>query len=75
MRVGIQWFVDVKRNVLDDDVREAVAFYTKKYGRKPDTCYVHPDAMAAARVIDGINVMPVKGTLKNWLWLGVNDDE
>jgi hypothetical protein len=75
MRIGMQWFVDVKRNVLDDDVREAAAFYTKKYGRKPDTCYTHPDAIPAMRVVDGINVVPVKGTLKNWLWIGVNDDE
>lgn len=46
MRIGLLWYDDDPRRGLEDKVGRAAERYREKYGRWPNTCYVHPTAMA-----------------------------
>ena len=42
MEVGLLWYDDDARRGLEAKVRRAARHYREKYGRWPNTCYVHP---------------------------------
>jgi hypothetical protein len=45
MEIGLLWYDDDPRRDLEDKVRQAALRYRAKYGRWPNTCYVHPQAV------------------------------
>ena len=42
MDVGLLWYDDDPRRGLEDKIDRAAQRYREKYGRWPNTCYVHP---------------------------------
>lgn len=46
MEIGMLWY-DNSPTALKDRVKQAAGYYTEKYGRKPNLCFVHPDMLQA----------------------------
>ena len=42
MDIGMLWFDNDKKSSIPNKVEKAARYYQKKYGKKPDICYVHP---------------------------------
>jgi len=42
MDIGMLWFDNDKKASIPTKVEKAARYYQKKYGKKPDVCYVHP---------------------------------
>jgi hypothetical protein len=70
MREGLLWYDGDGSRDLDKKVNLAAQFYRKKYGRKPNVCYVHPSVMKRSRKINGLRVAPLGSVLKNHFWVG-----
>ena len=45
MEVGLLWYDSDPRRALEDKIERAAQRYREKYGRWPNTCYVHPKAV------------------------------
>ncbi len=69
------WFDDEKDTVLAEKVRRAAAYYRNKYGRAPNTCYVHGEPGTVLPPVDGIRLYHARHILPHHLWLGVADRE
>lgn len=78
MDVGLLWYDNDPRRTLEDKVGQAVRRYRERYGRWPNTCYVHPSALEKAQelVMDGrdgalpIRVLSATNVLLHHFWLG-----
>jgi hypothetical protein len=46
MQIGLLWYDGDPRQALEDKIGRAARRYREKYGRWPNTCYVHPQAVA-----------------------------
>jgi hypothetical protein len=42
MDIGMLWFDNDKTDDLEIKVKRAVNYYQKKYGQKPNICFVNP---------------------------------
>jgi hypothetical protein len=47
MQTGLLWYDDDPQRPLEAKINLAAEHYRDKYGRLPDTCYVHPQAVAS----------------------------
>jgi hypothetical protein len=45
MQIGMLWYDDDPQRPLEAKIGRAADRYREKYGRLPDTCYVHAQAM------------------------------
>jgi hypothetical protein len=82
MDIGLLWYDGDPKRPLEDKIGQAARRYREKYGRWPNTCYVHPkavngqageelrplDASAAIRVLSAPNI------LLHHFWLGESND-
>lgn len=48
MQSGLLWYDDDPQRTLEAKIGRAAERYREKYGRLPDTCYVHPQAVSVA---------------------------
>ncbi len=72
MRVGWLWFDNDSKRPVEEKVRRAAERYRKKFGRKPDMCYVHPQAIAGQEQQCGsVRVVAARHILPHHFWLGV----
>ena len=74
MNQGMLWF-DQSSSMLAEKVRKAVAYYQKKYGRKPDLCLVNPGMVSDGKSVDveSITVRPWRGIPAGHMWIGVDE--
>jgi hypothetical protein len=84
MHTGMLWF-DNSPISLTDKILKAIAYYSKKYGRRPDMCLVHPslfnpeatrisqDEQILTLTIDGVQVRPYRPVLPGHIWIGIED--
>ena len=87
MRIGLLWYDDDPSRDLEDKVGRAAKRYSEKYGRWPNTCYVHPGVVTEhmeqelrvacrSRVPrTTIRVVPAPNILVHHYWLGENTDD
>ncbi len=86
MEVGLLWYDGDPKRPLEDKIGRAAERYRQKYGRWPNTCYVHP------QVVDGqasgglclacqaksapatIRVLPAANILVHHFWVGEAKD-
>jgi len=70
---GMLWYDDSPTRSVSEKVERAAARYEKKYGHKPDVCYVHPEHLKEGEVsvVEGVKVLPSKSVLRYHFWLGV----
>jgi hypothetical protein len=88
MNIGMLWFDNDTKSDLSDKVERAASYYQKKYGKRPDLCYIHPSMVPPAANGDGneaglkpairaaggypIEVRTTRTVLPNHLWIGLN---
>jgi hypothetical protein len=48
MNIGMLWFDNDAKADLADKVERAASYYQKKYGKRPDLCYIHPSMVPPA---------------------------
>ncbi len=72
MKTGMLWFDP--SGSLEERVRRAAAYYERKYGMKPNICYVER-TQCTAEIVDGIAIKPDGHVLKNHLFLGRIDEQ
>jgi hypothetical protein len=87
MEIGLLWYDNDPRRTLEDKIGQAAQRYREKYGRWPNTCYVHPQAVAepaeqgqemACRLKGSrttIQVLSAPNILLHHLWLGESANE
>jgi len=86
--IGMLWFDNDKQIDLDQKVLRAVVYYHKKYGRKPNLCFVHPCMKKTKNTRTILKTKEVKGPtnseveikesveiLPNHFWIGVTQKE
>jgi hypothetical protein len=87
MDVGLLWYDSDPGRTLEDKIGRAAQRYREKHGRWPNTCYVHPQAVAESAVQERpiayglkngrgkIQVVSAPNILLHHLWLGerIND--
>lgn len=74
MVTGMLWFDNDPKLDLSSKIIKAADFYRKKYGIKPDVCFVHPSMIKnGAPSRNGIQIHTNTRVLPNHFWLGKSD--
>jgi hypothetical protein len=85
MDIGMLWFDNDKQADLNARVNRAVTYYQKKYGQKPNICFVNPCMIStngnstqsnpgnsAVKSSNGIEIRESLTMLPNHFWIGIN---
>ena len=86
MDIGMLWFDNDKKASFEKKVERARDYYLKKYGKKPNLCFVHPvtcglsnrDALERYKqskskaVLNGVEIRVTTSLLPHHYWIGVN---
>ncbi len=84
MDVGMLWFDNDKQADLNIKVKRAVTYYQKKYGQKPNLCFVNPCMLTigsnggssgkatTAKKTGGVEIRESQSMLPNHFWIGIN---
>ncbi len=87
MEIGLLWYDGDPKRPLEDKIGLAARRYREKYGRWPNTCYVHPHAVSDnggeelrlncqsrnRKAI--IRVLSAPNILLHHFWLGENNEQ
>ena len=77
MHTGMLWQItNNPKTTLVEKIKQAVDYYHKKYGRKPELCLVNPSMMTAddlSSVDHLITIRAYRPVLPNHLWIGIED--
>ncbi|MFU8770924.1 MAG: hypothetical protein ACNA8H_00745 [Anaerolineales bacterium] len=87
MKIGMLWFDNDTKCELSGKIERAAVYYQKKYGRRPDLCFVHPSMVNKNGLSEGKNgekakplllagnveVRTTRSVLPNHLWIGINN--
>ncbi len=71
METGMLWFDNDPRSDLMAKVIRAAEYYQRKYGKKPDVCFVHPSAVQESQRMEGIEIRRSQMVLPNHFWIGL----
>ncbi|MCA9969248.1 MAG: hypothetical protein KC425_03485 [Anaerolineales bacterium] len=71
MNVGMLWLDADEKRPFEEKVLRAVEYYSEKYGRFPELCFVNPASLADEQRIGQVVVKPAHMVLRNHFWLGV----
>ena len=72
METGMLWCDEDPAADLTTKIRRAAAYYSDKFGLKPNICYVHPSEIPTkSRRASGIQIRPNSHLRPGHLWLGV----
>jgi len=85
MDIGMLWFDNDKQADLNIKVKRAVTYYQKKYGQKPNICFVNPcmiptngngahpsNTKGTQNRSDGIEIKESPTMLPNHFWIGIH---
>jgi len=89
MNIGMLWFDNDQKTDLKQRVERAADYYARKYGKKPNLCFVHPSMLPQAgsntppeNTYSGdsyqagmVEVRPSASLLPNHFWIGVERKE
>lgn len=74
MKTGMLWYDTDIKNDLASRLEKAAEYYQKKYGQRPDLCFVHPSmVLDTVHDVHGIQIRTTRHVLPNHLWLGVQE--
>ena len=86
MEIGLLWYDGDPKRPLEDKIGQAAERYREKYGRWPNTCYVHPRAVhergadelslayRSRRPKAMIRVLSAPNILLHHFWVGESND-
>jgi hypothetical protein len=85
MDIGMLWFDNDKQAELSVKIQRAVSYYQKKYGQKPNLCFVNPCMISpngngskppkendTPKNANGVEIRESNSMLPNHLWIGIN---
>ncbi len=76
MESGMLWFDNDQKTDFTAKVRNATAYYQKKYGKAPNACYVHPSMLPQDLiVIDGVRMYVSNAVIPFHFWVGMHLQE
>jgi hypothetical protein len=76
MYEGLLWFDADPKTSLGDKVAAAAKRYQRKYGRKPNLCYVNPLMLPGNNEpaeYEGVRLIPRSNVLMHHFWIGVDE--
>lgn len=75
MNIGMLWFDNDSKATVSARIRRASDYYQRKYGQKPDLCYIHPSMMGSDDMrAAGVEVRSTKSVLPDHFWIGIKSD-
>ena len=73
MNIGMLWFDNDPKAGLDLKIARAAEYYSRKYGRSPDLCFVHPSMLGEEKSRPGkIEVRSSRSVLPHHFWIGIH---
>jgi hypothetical protein len=79
MNTGMLWFDNDPKTALTAKIERAADYYLKKYGRKPNLCLIHPNALDGEKPespvsnTSGVTIRPYRPVLPGHLWIGIEE--
>jgi hypothetical protein len=71
MEWGLLWFDDNGKTTFAAKVKRAARQYRERFGRAPDTCYVHPTTLSGEDIMPkGIAVLESMYIQPHHFWIG-----
>jgi hypothetical protein len=79
VKIGLMWFDDDPHRELEQKVLRAATHYERKYGQRPDLCFVHPGALngngkRSVKKAGGVEIRAGRSVLPYHFWLGLAED-
>lgn len=72
LQTGMLWFDDARDRPLADKLRQAARHYERKYGQRPNICYLSTRALEREPVsADGLQLCAAADILPHHFWLGI----
>ena len=78
MHTGMLWFDNDPRTTLNVKIQKAMDYYSKKFGRIPDICLVHPSMLDTGQKqaeLGKLTIRPYRPVMPGHLWIGVEDQK
>jgi hypothetical protein len=78
MHTGMLWFDNDPRTTLSVKIQKAMDYYSKKFGRIPDICLVHPSMLESGQKqfeLGKLTIRPYRPVMPGHLWIGVEDQK
>jgi hypothetical protein len=78
MHTGMLWFDNDPHTTLSVKIQKAMDFYSKKFGRIPDICLVHPSMLESGQKqfeLGKLTIRPYRPVMPGHLWIGVEDQK
>ena len=70
MKQGMLWYDNQDGKKLNERIEQAVRYFTQKYGRSPEQCFVHPIMITEDNKTDlPVKVISDEKVLINHIWL------
>lgn len=86
MKIGMLWFDNDPKADLKVKIERAASYYSKKYGRSPNLCFIHPSMAVNGNGnhhgngngrleagAAGIEVRTNRSVLPNHFWIGISE--
>ena len=78
MHTGMLWFDNDPKTTLSVKIQKAMDYYSKKFGRIPDICLVHPSMLDTGQKqfdLGKLTIRPYQPVMPGHLWIGVEDQQ
>jgi hypothetical protein len=78
MHTGLLWFDNDPKTTLSIKIQKAMEYYSKKFGRIPDICLVHPSMLGDDQkqlALGKLTIRPYRPVMPGHLWIGVEDQK
>ncbi|NOH04843.1 MAG: hypothetical protein HND47_24185 [Chloroflexi bacterium] len=78
MHTGMLWFDNDPRTTLNVKIQKAIDYYSKKFGRVPDLCLVHPSMLEGGQKqfeFGKMVIRPYRSVMPGHFWIGVEDQK
>jgi hypothetical protein len=72
------WFDNDPHTTLSVKIQKAMEYYSKKFGRIPDICLVHPSMLDDGQKqfeLGKLTIHPYRPVMPGHLWIGVEDQK
>ncbi|MDP1547062.1 MAG: hypothetical protein Q8L87_13670 [Anaerolineales bacterium] len=78
MHTGMLWFDNDPRTTLSVKIQKAIEYYSKKFGRIPNLCLVHPSMIETGKgqmELGKLVIRPYRPITPGHFWIGVEDQK
>ena len=70
MEQGMLWYDNQTGMNLDERIKNAIVYFTQKYGQQPEQCFVNPEMVSGNNTIDlPVKVVADEKVLRNHIWI------